>query len=179
MPTSTLLAFARQPARGISQDDVELSYRPYPILADLGRAGAGLALTIAPLFLLAPPWPVAAGLVGLAALFAVFLHQTWQRSRTRILLRLDGIELTGASARFLAWDDLDRLRLRWFGRHRPGAGWLDLELRGGGSRFSVTSSLEGFELVLQRALAAAERNGVAIEPLTRANLAALGRAARQ
>jgi hypothetical protein len=157
----------------VSGDDLELGYRRAPILADLARSTAGMVLVLLPLAFLSPPWPVALGLAGLAVLFVVFLHQTWRRRSLRVRLEPDGIVLVGdGDRRRLAWSDLDGLRLRWFGARRVGAGWLDLELRGGGQRIAITSALNGFDLVLERALAAAERNGVRLEPLTRANLEA-------
>jgi len=159
----------------VSGDDLELGYRRAPLLADLARAAAGMVLVLLPLAFLSPPWPVALGLTGLAALFAVFLRQTWRRRSMHVRLGPDGIVLAGNGdrrCRRLAWSDLDGLRLRWFGARRVGAGWLDLELRGGGQRIAITSALNGFDLVLDRALAAAERNGVRLEPLTRANLEA-------
>ena len=91
----------------------------------------------------------------------------------------EGIELVGEQDRRLAWRELDLLRLRWFGPRRQGAGWLDLELRGAGKRIAVTSGLEGFDLVLGRALAAAERNGVVLEAVTQANVAAVLREAER
>ena len=158
----------------VSGDDLELSYRRSPILADLGRAAAGLVLALVPLVLLSPAWPVALGLLGLAILFAAFLRQTWRRRGTRVRLAGDAIVLAGPQEQRLAWRDLELLRLRWFGPRREGAGWLDLELRGGGGeRIGLTSALEGFELVLARALAEARRNGVLLEPVTQANLTAV------
>lgn len=158
---------------------MELAYRTAPLLADYGRALGGLALALLPLLLLEPPWPVRLGLLALAALFAAFLAQTRQRHRARLRLTQDGLTLLGSPGGQVAWGELDGLRLRWFGGHRPGAGagWLELELMGGGGRLVVTSALERFDEVLARAVDAAERRGIELEPATRANaLAALGRA---
>ncbi len=153
---------------------VELRYLASSIWADLARAAGGLALSLVPLAAGGPPWPVSLGLLALAALFAVFLVQSWRRGRSLVRLSEDGVALlSGGGARQLAWRDLGHLRLRWFGPRRRGAGWLDLELRGSGSgeRLSFTSGLAGFEQLLERAVLAADRNGVELEPVTRANLA--------
>jgi hypothetical protein len=161
-------------------DAVELAYRTGPLLADYGRAAGGLALALAPLLLLQPPWPVQLGLVGLAVLFAAFLVQTWRRQHSRLLLTPAGVALVGPHEGRIAWAELDGLRLRWFGSRRPGGsgGWLELELRGGGQRIVVTSALRRFEDVLADAVDAAERNRLPLEPATRTNIAAvLGRAA--
>lgn len=172
MPPVPALVLSGQPDHDVSGYDIELSYRRLPVAADLLRAGTGLGLTLLPILLLAPPWPVALGLLALAALFAAFLRQTWQRRQLQVRLEPDGITLIGRHQRHLAWCELAGLRLRWFGPHQPGRGWLDLELRGRQGAITVTSALDGFELVLRRALDAAERNGIALEPVTQANLAA-------
>lgn len=179
MAAGTAAAAREQRSLGVSGDELELGYRTGPIVADLARAGAGLVLVLTPLVMLTPSWPVALGLLGLAALFAVFLHQSWRRRGTRVRITEEGIELVGEQDRRLAWRELDLLRLRWFGPRRQGAGWLDLELRGAGKRIAVTSGLEGFDLVLGRALAAAERNGVVLEAVTQANVAAVLREAER
>ena len=165
---------ARGPGWGVPEDGIELRYAAGAIRADLARAAAGLALASAAIAA-RPPWPVALGLVGLAALFATFLLQTRRRGRSAVRLGAHGITLVLPSSRSrrLAWRDLERLRLRWFGPRRPGAGWLDLELRGGGERLTLNSSLGRFDLVLDQAVRAAERNGVELGPVTRANLAAV------
>lgn len=163
----------------VPEDDLELAYRRRAIFADLARGAGGLALVLWPLGALSPAWPVAFGLAALGGLFAVFLFQTWRRAQLRVRLGDEGIAVSGPRPRRLRWRELRSLRLRWFGPRRSGAGWLDLELAGDGERIALTSTLEGFEEVLERAVAAAERNGVALEPVTRANLAAWrGRAAR-
>jgi hypothetical protein len=158
---------------------IELAYRYGPLLADYGRAGAGLALAGIPLVALDPAWPVRLGLLALAALFAVFLAQTWQRQHSRLRLSPEGVTLLARDERHVDWRELDGLRLRWFGSRRPGsAGWLELELRGGGQRVVVTSALERFEDVVTEAVNAAESKGLPLEPATQANVAALlGRAA--
>lgn len=159
-------------ASDVPGDEVELRYAARSIWADLARGIGGLTLSLAPLALASPPWPVFLGLFGLAALFAAFLLQTWRRGESAVRLSEGGIVLlSGTGSRGLAWRDLERVRLRWFGPRRAGAGWLDLELCGGGERLTVTSGLAGFEQVLGQAVAAAERNGVELEAVSRANLA--------
>lgn len=151
---------------------IELRYLAPSIWGDLARAVGGLTVSLAALALGDPPWPLFLGLSALAALFAAFLTQSWRRGRSLVRLSEDGVALVYADGTHrLAWRDLQQLRLRWFGARRPGAGWLDLELRGDGQRLSFTSGLAGFERLLEQAALAAERNGVALEPVTRANLA--------
>jgi hypothetical protein len=169
-------------ARGVpdstapSAEAVELAYRPAGLIADYLRAGLGLALCAAPLLLPALPLAVRLGLLVPACLCLALLVQTWRRQRTKIWLSAEGVALVAGRRCWLPWRHLDRLRLRGFnfGRGTQG-GWLELELRGRRQRLVVTSGLERFEAVLAAAVAAAGARGLALEPITLANLAALRR----
>lgn len=153
--------------------EVELSYRMAPLVGDYLRGAAGLALTTVPLIAFDPAWPVMVGLTALTAMFAVFLVQTWRRQHVRVLLGPSGVALVDHAQRRLAWNRLERLRLRWFGSRRQGKGWLELELAGDGQRLVLSSALEGFDRVVAMAVAAARDNDVALEPATSANIQAL------
>jgi hypothetical protein len=158
--------------------DVELTYRNLPLLADYLRGWAGLSLATLPLLTMRPSWPVGFGLVALIGLFIGFLLQTWRRQHSRVVLAPTGVAVIRGEERELAWRDLDRLRLRWFGSRRQGRGWLELELRGGGVRLVMTSALDRFDDVVAEAVHAANDRGLPLEPATRANVEALlGRAA--
>ena len=91
----------------------------------------------------------------------------------RVLLGPSSVALVDRAQRRLTWDQLERLRLRWFGSRRQGKGWLELELAGGGQRLVLSSALEGFDRVVAAAVAAARANDVALEPATSANIEAL------
>jgi hypothetical protein len=159
--------------------EVVLAYRRAPLMADYFRAGAGLALSAVPLATMAPIWPVAIGLASLVGLFGLFLAQTWRRQHSRVRLARGGVALVNGAARSLAWDELDAMRLRWFGSRRQGQGWLELELHGAGQRLVLTSALDGFDTVVADAFHAARANNVPLESATRANVAALlGQAVR-
>ena len=160
-----------------SGGEVELVYRTLPMVADYCRGWAGLGLTALPLFTMQPTWPVALGLMGLVALFTGFLIQTWRRRRARVVLAPSGIALIQGRERHMAWRDLEGLRLRWFGSRRQGRGWLELELRGGGTRLVMTSALDRFDDVVAEAVQAANDRGLPLEPATRANVEALLRRA--
>lgn len=158
--------------------EVELAYRRVSMLADYFRGWAGLSLSILPLLTMRPTWPIGLGLLALSCLFVLFLWQTWRRQHSRLRLDRTGVSLVGSEVRQVTWRDLDGLRLRWFGTRRLGRGWLELELRGGGTRLVVTSALERFDLVVADAVQAANDRALPLEPATRANVEALlGRAA--
>lgn len=158
--------------------EVELGYRRMPMLADYFRGGTGLGLSGLPLVTMQPSWPIGLALLALAGLFAGFLRQTWRRQHSRLRLAASGVALIGNDGRQVAWRELDGVRLRWFGTRRQGHGWLELELRGSGSRLVVTSALDRFDQVVADAVQAANDRGLRLEPATRANIEALlGRAA--
>ncbi|MGE3293351.1 MAG: hypothetical protein AB7I59_24255 [Geminicoccaceae bacterium] len=158
--------------------EIELAYRRVSMLADYFRGWAGLALSCFPLLTMRPTWPIGFGLLALSCMFVLFLWQTWRRQHSRLRLDRTGIALVGHDVRKVTWRELDGLRLRWFGTRRHGRGWLELELRGGGTRLVVTSALERFDLVVADAVQAANDRGLPLEPTTRANVEALlGRAA--
>ena len=152
--------------------EVELAYRRLPLLADYSRGWAGLGLAALPLVTMAPSWPVTLGLVALIGLFLGFLAQTWRRQHSRVVLVPTGVSVVGDGQRRLAWRELDGaaavVRLA-----RPGRGWLDLELRGGGERLVMTSALDRFDEVVAEAVQRPSERGLALEPATRANVEAL------
>ena len=154
-------------------DAITLGYRNLPLFADYFRGWAGIALAALPLATMQPAWPVALGLVCLIALFTVFLVQTWRRQHSTVILAPAGLAVVEQSERRLAWDDLERLRLRWFGSRNHGRGWLELELRGQGVKLVITSALERFDAVVSDAVRAANDRGIPLEPATRANVEAL------
>lgn len=151
---------------------------------DAARGLAGLALTGGPL-LAVPAAPVAAVLLGGGCvLFALFALRTARRTLTRIEMDADGLALSNGGPTGgvrLTWAGLAGMKLRYYAMRRreggPGfapAGWMQLRLRGEGGRMRLESTLEGFDTVVARAADAARRAGLALDPLTRANLLALG-----
>ncbi len=154
---------------------------PWPALrADYLRAGAGLALTGAPLFAI-PYGTTASVILGvLAALFLALGLRTGLRHASRF--ESDDAEVcrTGPvlplyPARRVAWDGIARLRLRFFSTRRDRTGgWMQLTVGDGAGALSFDSSLDGFEAIARRAAAAAGRNELPLNDATRTNLAALG-----
>lgn len=159
---------------------------PWPALrADYLRAGAGLALTGAPLF--AIPDDAAAALIlgALAALFLALGLRTGFRHASRfesdeaevrrVAPALPHLPAPHWPARRVAWDGMEGLRLRFFSTRRDRTGgWMQLTVKGGGGALSFDSSLDEFESLARRAAAAAARNELPLNVATQANLAALG-----
>lgn len=150
-------------------------YPTSALLADYGRAGLGFALTGGPVLALEPA-PVFAWCLGLlAAIFAAFAARTAVRQMTHYELSDAALVAVGPWARRLAWDQLEQVRLRFFSTKRDRKeGWMQLDLKGGGTRLRIDSTLEDFHLVAHRAVEAATARGVPLPDATRGNLLGLG-----
>ena len=172
----------------------------YPIgtlSSDYMRVAVGLALTLGPLLLLELAVPIAWLLAALAILFVWFGLRTGLRQLSAVELSPQGIAIRGPFGRQLAWDELAHMKLAYYAprgwgsprrrdRHHERSGerherdegqrgWLQLTLQGPRGRpLRIESTLEGFDQVLRRAMAAAVRRQIELDPTTTANLSALG-----
>ena len=177
-----------------------MSRHHYPIGAlssDYMRVAVGLALTLGPLLLLELAAPIAWLLAVLAVLFFWFGLRTGLRQLSAVELSPQAIAIRGPFGRRLAWDELAHMKLAYYaprgwgsarrrdrhleqggGRHERDEsqrGWLQLTLQGPRGRpIRIESTLEGFDQVLRRAMAAAAHRQLELDPTTTANLSALG-----
>lgn len=179
-----------------------MSRHRYPLTRlylDYLRVAFGLALTIGPLLLLDLASAMTWLLSGLALLFGWFGLRTGLRQLSWIELSPDAIAIHGPVARHLPWEQLAGVKLAYYaprggkssrrstlerddrsgdrtaGRSADRSGWLQLTLRPAHGRpIRVESTLDGFDQVLRRALAAVARKQLVLDPTTSANLAALG-----
>jgi hypothetical protein len=151
-------------------------YPATTLMPDYLRVGVGLAVTAGPLLALDLAPAIAILLAALASLFAWFGVRTGLRQLSWVELSPTGIALAGPVRRQLSWQQLRRLRLAYYAPRRARRdGWLQLTLRGpAGAPIRVDSTVDGFEEVLRRATAAAAANQLSLDPVTEANLAALG-----
>jgi hypothetical protein len=152
-----------------------MSEHRYPtrtLMEDYARGGAGivfLAIALVPMH-----WALHLVFGLMAALLLSFGARTYLRGRSRIVLDDNGIAVVGPWSKRLAWTALDGLRLRYFSTRRDRKrGWMELSLRAGGTRLAIESQIEGFEEIVRRAAAAAAARGLAVDPSTEGNLAAL------
>lgn len=152
-----------------------LRYPPNVLLGDYARAAAGLALTALPLALVrVTPW-IAGPLALCALLFAVFAARTAQRQLTRVTMDDDGLRAEGPLGAVVRWDELSDLRLRYYATKRGrDDGWMQATLTGRGRRIRIDSTLDGFDAVIERAVAAVRANGLRLNRVTVDNLLALG-----
>jgi hypothetical protein len=149
----------------------------YPLAALLPDYGRGVLGTVLSggAWSLAPAAPAAIVIFGgLTGLFLVFTIRNVWRHRMRVRLGGDGLAVEGMRNRTVAWRDLSGLRLRYYAtrRNRQG-GWMTLQLTAGNARVALDSTLGGFPRIVAAALGAARENGVDLDAVTLANLAAL------
>lgn len=154
----------------------DLRYPRQTLLADYGRATAGVLLCGAPLLLLdVNRWLALILLLGFL-LFAVFLGRTALRHHTRYVLGPDTLCADGPAGTVVEWDRIDRLKLSYFSTKRDRSdGWMQLAVGSAGGRLvRVDSALEGFYDIVERAARAAEMVGLPLSVATRANLRSMG-----
>lgn len=150
-------------------------YSLQSLFADYWRAGIGLIVGVG-LWLLAPEAPhVVIICGGLTVLFLLFTMRTIARQYTRIEMTDDGIVRSGLRQTALRWNDLDRVKLRYYStRRNRSRGWMTLKLGTGRTAISVDSTIDGFDAIAGRAARAITDNGLGADDVTLANLAALG-----
>ena len=154
----------------------DLRYPHRTLMADYGRAAAGVVLCGAPLLLLEVNRWLAVVLVLGFLLFAVFLVRTAMRHHTRYLLGHDTLCADGPGGTLVEWSRIDRLKLSYFSTKRDRSdGWMQLSVGStGGRTVKLDSSLDGFHDIVARAAQAAEAAGLPLSEATRANLKAMG-----
>ncbi len=151
------------------------AYPSEAMLGDYLRAGAGFVPSATVLAIASPGAPAAAVLACLAGLFALFGLRTALRHGTRVDLTETALHASGPFGGSIAWRELDYMKLAYYSTRRDRRdGWMQLELRGGGSSICLDSRLEGFGSLVERAAQAAACRGVALSAATAANLEALG-----
>jgi len=155
-----------------------MSRHVYPgsaMVGDYLRAAAGL-VPIACILAFAPVGAAAAAiLAGLALLFGVFGLRTALRHHSRVEMTETGLSASGLLGATIRWTDLDRIKLAYYSTRRDRRdGWMQLELRAGGSVIRLDSRIGGFAELVRRAASAAAACRLQPSPATAANLEALG-----
>lgn len=154
-------------------------YPPGKLMGDYVRAGVGLSVGIGVLATVPASPAIVLVFGGLSTLFGVFGLRTVKRHMTEISVGEAGIRADGMGTVILSWPDLEFLRLRYFGTRRQrtrgeGEGFMQLTLRGGGTKLTLESSVEGFEYITWRAAKAARDKGLSLDPASAGNLLNLG-----
>lgn len=155
-------------------ETMEHRYPPSAMFRDYVASGIGLVLSLPPMVILDLP-AVVLGIFGLMSLcFAIHGLGVVRRQRTRIETGGDGLSFAPPPRR-MAWNEITRFRLSWFSTRRDGAhGWMELKVEGRNATLRVDSRLDRFPELVGHVWRAVARQGVELDPATRANLDALG-----
>lgn len=154
-----------------------LRYPPGTLVGDYLRAGAGVGVGVGVLAVNPTSWPLLLVFGGVAGLFGVFGARTAERHITRVGVDSREIARAGLGTRRIAWDSIDRVRLRYYGtrrQQRGEGGFYQLTLGGDGAKMVFESNLEGFDFLVWRAAKAARENRVSVDPGTAGNMLDLG-----
>ncbi len=158
-----------------------LRYGTRSIAADYARATFGAVVCLAPPLLVDVTAVLAWILVAVGALFVAFGLRTLLRHLTVYELSTEGIRATGPFGAAVSWKNLTAVNLAYF-QTRPRrkvivkspGGWMELTLREGRQTIKIDSSLQGFDDVVGEAARVARERGLTLNPVTLANLAAMG-----
>ena len=155
-----------------------LRYPKRSLIGDYLRTAAGLGLGLAVLLSMPPNMLIVFIFGGIAVLFSFFGLRTLQRHFTQVALSNEGIACRDFRLRTIFWQDLDKLKLRFYGSRRRSPGdsgtFLQLTLGGAGTSMTFESSIERFELLAWRAAKAARENKISIDPTSAGNLLGIG-----
>jgi hypothetical protein len=151
------------------------SYPPAAAFADFARAGAGLLLAAVPL-VLADTIPVVTVILAiLVIVFAVYALRTASRQFTRVEIDEDGVRARGPTTHTVPWRTLRRVKLSYYSTRRDRTGgWLQLTIAGDAETLTVDSRIAGFESLAERAIIAARKKGLKLDPTTLYNFQSLG-----
>ena len=155
-------------------------YPAKALVGDYLRGAAGIGIGTGLLIAAPPGIPTVAIGGGLVLLFGVFTVRTLARNLARVAIAGETLRRSGFGTRVLAWDDLERIRLRYYGTRRQdkdgdgGGGFMQLTLKGSGTSLTFESSMDGFRYIAWRAAKALRDNGRPIDPTSAGNLLAIG-----
>ena len=151
-------------------------YYPFSRLwPDYLRSGLGLLICLGLLLFAAPQSVIFVLLVGLSLLFACLGVVTLWRQQIEVQLDSSGVASYGRwhfgqRRRVIPWAEASGVTLRYYSTRRDRSeGWLQLTIEGHGGRLRVDSDLIGFPPPAREALSAADRYGIPLSDVTRAN----------
>jgi len=114
-------------------------------------------------------------ILGLAALFLVWLANTALRNFSRIRFDEEGLQSMPWPKKEIAWKGLEEMALRYYStRRKRKDGWMTLTLKSGKNRIDIESSLPHFADIVARAAYAAKQANLPLDQVTVDNMDALG-----
>ena len=157
----------------------QLRYPKDAIVGDYFRTAAGLGVGLAVLLFVPLSTVIILVFGGLTVIFLVFGLRTVQRQLMQVAVTDEKIDCRSFTAKSLAWSELDRLKLRFYGTRRQareggGASFMQLTLKGAGTAMTFESSLLGFDWITWRAARAARDRGLDLDSASANNLLNLG-----
>ncbi len=158
-----------------------LRYGIRSIAADYVRAAFGALVCLVPPVFMNVAAVLAWVLVAAGALFVAFGLRTLLRHLTTYELSPEGVRAMGPLGATVSWTGLTAISLAYFQTRprrriiaRSPGGWMELTLREGRQAIRIDSSLEGFDDIVGEAARVARKRGLTLNPVTLANLAAMG-----
>ena len=155
-----------------------MSQHHYPfraLMKDDIKAGLGLGVSAAPLFIDGVSTIIFYIFLALTLLFLVFGARTVIRHITFIDVSEKGVRADGPLGATVEWNDLRKVQLRYYSTRRDREnGWMDLRLKGRNRTLRIESSIRGFDAIVRAAADMARRRGLELGALTRTNLRAMG-----
>ncbi|MFQ5971917.1 MAG: hypothetical protein ACE5Q3_06255 [Alphaproteobacteria bacterium] len=156
----------------------EHRYPPGALTSDYARAGVGLFVCGGLLVSVAfggTPTLIVIILAGFTVMFGYFGWRTLVRQSTTVTLSEEGLSTTGLRRINLAWKEVQNVKLSYFSTKRDKTdGWMQLSLKGGGTRLLLDSHIDGFDTIAEHAFKAALTNGITLNPASLSNFSALG-----
>ena len=141
---------------------------------DMLRSALGMLFTAVPLLLFGPSSVIVYILVGLFLMFAIYCVRAIVRKKMQISVSTDGIQVTGLKGKFIDWEALEALKLSYYSTRRDGEkGWMQLKLKGRGTRLTLESTISDFDDLVQLCVLKAQEKGMKFDASTARNLQSL------
>lgn len=160
------------------QDITFYRYPPRSLVGDYLRSAGGVALGVFALMAAGASTWVVAIFGSVTAIFGYFGFRTMERQLLEVAVTPEGIYTKSLKHKEIPWQDLQVLKLRFFGTRRQvknsSGGFMQLTLNGSRDKMQFESSIEGFSDIAWHAARALRQNNQSVDPTTAGNLLTLG-----
>ena len=154
---------------------VELRYPLGSLVWDYLRGILGLGISVVIIQSIDTDTSIFWVILGLAALFLVWLANTALRHMSRIRFDEEGLRSTPWPKKTIAWNGLEEMALRYYStRRKRKDGWMTLSLKAGKEKIDIESTLPHFADIVARAAYAAKQANLPLDQVTMDNMDALG-----
>lgn len=154
---------------------VELRYPLGSLVWDYMRGILGLGISIVIIQSIDTDTPIFWVVLGLAALFLVWLANTALRNVSRIRFDEEGLRSAPWPKKSIPWSGLEEMALRYYStRRKRKDGWMTLTLKAGKDKIDIESTLPHFADIVARAAYAAKQANLQLDHVTQENMDAIG-----